>query len=285
MAMPMLDAGDLSLCYDVSGESRETLVLVHAFPVSRTMWKPQVEALAPMRRVVAYDCRGFGQSDAPSSEEAYSQAQSVDDLSAVLQATSPNGAVICGLSMGGNIALELALSHPDQINGLILASTGSGSDNPDEFRKRVNGWANFALTQGIARFAEMIMKVPVFAEYADRGGSERQWMYDAITSSDARGVAHTARRVLGGRPSVYEWEESLGQLTVPTLVLAGAHDEPCCKMGAYLARTIPDAKFTVVRDVGHFVNLEAPSEFNAAIAAFLDETEAAGPPFSPARTR
>ena len=110
-------------------------------------------------------------------------------------------------------------------------------------------------------------------------------MYDAITSSDARGVAHTARRVLGGRPSVYEWEESLGQLTVPTLVLAGAHDEPCCKMGAYLARTIPDAKFTVVRDVGHFVNLEAPSEFNAAIAAFLNKTEAAGPRSSPAPKR
>ena len=89
----------------------------------------------------------------------------------------------------------------------------------------MNGWADFALTEGIARFAEMIMKVPVFAEYADRGGSERQWMYKVITSNTARGVAHTARRVLGGRPSIYEWEDGLRQLTVPTLVLAGAYDE------------------------------------------------------------
>ena len=263
--MPMLDADDVSLCYEVSGEADEAIVFVHAFPVSRTMWGPQMEALARTRRVVVYDCRGFGQSDAPSREEAYSQTRSVDDLRAVLRATSPNGAVICGLSMGGNIALELALSQPDHIKGLILASTGAGSDHPDEFRKRVNGWADLALSDGIAAFAEMIMKVPTFAEYADRGESERRWMYDAIIANSAHGVAHTARRVLGGRPTLYEWEDGLRELTVPTLVLAGEYDEPCCKMGAYLARTMPDAEFTVIPDVGHFMSLEAAAEFNAAV--------------------
>ncbi len=104
---------------------------------------------------------------------------------------SDAGAVICGLSMGGNIALELALSQPHHIKGLILASTGAGSDHPDEFRKRVNGWADLALSDGIAAFAEMIMKVPTFAEYADRGESERRWMYDAIIANSAHGVAHT----------------------------------------------------------------------------------------------
>jgi pimeloyl-ACP methyl ester carboxylesterase len=271
--MPMLDADDFSLSYEVSGEAGETIVFVHAFPVSRTMWRPQKEALARPRRVVVYDCRGFGQSDAPSREEEYSQTRSVDDLKAVLRTTSPNGAVIYGLSMGGNIALELAQSHPHQIKGLILASTGAGSDNPDEFRERVNGWADLALSDGIAAFAEMIMKVPTFAEYANRGQNERRWMYDAIIANSAHGVAHTARRVLGERPTLYEWEDGLRELTVPTLVLAGEYDEPCCKMGAYLVRTIPDAEFTVVPGVGHFMNLEAPTEFNAAVVAFLDKTE------------
>src|SRR5215207_9909468 len=76
-------------------------------------------------------------------------------------------------------------------------------------------------------------------------------------------LGSTARRVLGGRPTLYEWEDSLRQLAVPTVVLAGEYDEPCYKMGAYLARTIPDAEFTVIPGVGHFMNLEAPTEFNA----------------------
>ena len=72
----------------------------------------------------------------------------------------------------------------------------------------MNGWADLALREGIAAFAEMIMKVPVFAEYADRGESERRWMYEAITGNSAHGVAHTARRVLGGRPTIYEWRRT-----------------------------------------------------------------------------
>ena len=132
--MPMLDAGDVSLSYEVSGEAGDAIVFVHAIPVTRTMWNPQVEALARTRRVVVYDCRGFGQSDAPSREEAYSQTRSVDDLKAVLRATSPNGAVICGLSMGGISLWNLRYltrttsrgsSSRARVLGLIIATSSA----------------------------------------------------------------------------------------------------------------------------------------------------------------
>ena len=273
--MPMLKSGDISISYDVDGEHGATVILVHAFPVSRAMWRPQVEVLKQGRVVVSYDCRGFGQSDAPSEEGAYSQENSVHDLSAVLRATSPSGAILCGLSMGGNIALQLALERREKIKGLILASTGAGSDNPEQFRERVRAWADLAEKQGMPSFAEMIMQVPVFAEYADRGQTERRWMYDAITENRAHGVAHTARRVLGGRPTIYEWEEDLRRLTMPTLIMAGERDEACCKMAAYMARTIPGAESTILPEVGHFMNLESSSEFNALVARFADKLGAA----------
>ena len=124
--MPRVDVNGVSLYYEVTGHG-PPLVLAHGFACGLRMWDPQVNALARSWRVVTYDVRGHGISEAPDDPAAYSQAISVADLRALLEHLKMRRAAVGGLSMGGNIALNFALAHPDMVTALIVADTGAGS--------------------------------------------------------------------------------------------------------------------------------------------------------------
>src|SRR2546426_1158022 len=125
--MPIARVNGVSLYYEVAGRGAP-LVLVHGFACGIRSWDPQVRALSRYRRVIAYDVRGHGLSDAPPEAAAYSQATSVADLHALLAHLKIGRAVVGGLSMGGNIALNFALAHPAMVSALIVADTGAGSE-------------------------------------------------------------------------------------------------------------------------------------------------------------
>src|SRR5947208_12806908 len=113
--MPIARVNGVSLYYEVAGRGAP-LVLVHGFACGIRSWDPQVRALSRYRRVITYDVRGHGLSDAPPEAAAYSQATSVADLHALL----------AHLKIG-NIALNFALAHPAMVSALIVADTGAGS--------------------------------------------------------------------------------------------------------------------------------------------------------------
>jgi pimeloyl-ACP methyl ester carboxylesterase len=123
--MPRVAVDDVSLHYEEAGAG-PPLLLIHAFPVGRRMWEPQMAALAQRHRVIAYDVRGFGLSDAPRDPASYSQALSVEDAHALLETLGAAPAAVCGLSMGGNIALNLALAYPQ-----TSPSSSSATPAPD----------------------------------------------------------------------------------------------------------------------------------------------------------
>src|SRR5262245_47330131 len=129
------------LHYDSNGHG-PAFIFAHAYPMNRTIWQPQVTSFLNSWRTVAYDVRGFGRSGAPIDPNSYSQDRSVADLRELLDAIDVEKAVICGLSMGGNIALNFSLKHPDRTVGLIIVDTGAGSDDPRAFASTVNGWAD-----------------------------------------------------------------------------------------------------------------------------------------------
>src|SRR5262245_23926316 len=116
--------GGLTIAYDEAG-SGPPLVLLHAFPLYRTMWKPQLAALADVARVIAPDLPGFGESPAaPFSIEGVA-----DTVAEFLTALEIPKAIVCGLSMGGYVALALARKHANRLAGLILADTRAGVDD------------------------------------------------------------------------------------------------------------------------------------------------------------
>ncbi len=222
------------------------LVFLHAYPMGCQMWEPQVPFFATRGcRVLWYDCRGFGLSEAPGKVSRYGQETSVEDLRALLRALGIPRAALCGLSMGGSIALNFAFRHPEAVSALAICNTGSGSEDPAAFAATVTGAAALRRLVG---------------------------------SHPVHGLACTARQTLARRPPIYALEDRLKALTVPTLVLVGERDHPCLAVSRFMAGAIPGAEFVVMHGAGHFTNLEAPDEFNRVLLAFLQRAGAAPGP-------
>jgi pimeloyl-ACP methyl ester carboxylesterase len=270
--MPIISVNGVRLYYEEAGEG-PPLLLIHAFPVGLGMWAPQVPVFARRFRVISYDCRGFGRSEAPTEPTRYSQAVSVGDARALLEALGAAPAAVCGLSMGGNIALNLGLSHPESVRALVLCDTGAGSEDPVAFRARCEEYAEAAVS-GMAGFAAAIPRWSTFDDFARRGAEEAALLRGLILAQPPHGIGLTARFALATRRPVYALERGLRALARPTLVLHGEHDEACVRTSRFLAETIPGARLWTVPGASHFPNLDHPDLFNVRVLAFLREAGA-----------
>lgn len=266
--MPLAKVNGISLYYEEAGRGRP-LIWVHGFGCGLRMWDPQVAALTDRHRVIAYDVRGHGASDVPESPDAYSQPMSVEDLRGLLRHLRLSRAVLGGLSMGGNIVLNFALSYPEAVDGLIVCDTGAGSDDTEEWIGSCEEWARLLERDGIEAFAGVILAHPLLARYAAQGPGAARLMRSLVTTHRARGLAHTLRGVLARRPTIYSVEAKLRKLRVPTLLIVGEHDDPCVKVHRFMSEVIAGAEHVVIKGVGHMTNLEDPATFNALVSEFL----------------
>jgi len=266
--MPRVQANGIGIYYEEAGQGRP-LVWSHGFACGAKMWEPQVARFSDRYRVITYDVRGHGASDAPESSEAYSQPHSVEDLAGLLDHLGVARACVGGLSMGGNIALNFGLAYPDRVDGLIIADTGAGSDDPDGWRAKTAAWADLLEARGLEAAADVMLADPLFARYAAQGPEAARQTRTLLMSHRSHGLAQTHRGVLPRRPSIYALEDRLKALDVPALVIVGEHDEPCVKVSHYLTDTLPRAELVVIKGVGHLTNLEDPATFNAAVERFL----------------
>ena len=124
-----IDTGELTLAYEDTGRGPPVL-LIHGYPMGRRMWRPQLEALIGNMRIIAPDLRGHGDSDAaPGPYTVDLHADDCIDLLDALEVDEP--VVVCGLSMGGYIALALQRAYPERIAGLVLVSTKAAPDTKD----------------------------------------------------------------------------------------------------------------------------------------------------------
>lgn len=263
----------ISLYYETVGHG-PPLVLVHGFACGIRSWDPQVRAFASRFRVITYDVRGHGISDAPREATAYSQATSVADLRALLGHLMIERAVVGGLSMGGNIALNFTLAHPDMATALLVADTGAGSDTTADWVATVHALAETLDRGGIEAFVDEAFANPLFARYVSQGPEAERFLRACLMTHRAHGLAATAREVLAKRPTIYALEPRLRELRVPTLLVVGEHDEHCLAVHRFMADTIPDTTTAVIRSVGHLTNLESPAKFNAVVRRFLSKIAA-----------
>jgi pimeloyl-ACP methyl ester carboxylesterase len=266
--MPLADLDGIRIYYEATGKGRP-VVFVHGFGCGIRSWDPQVKALSPSYRTIAYDVRGHGLSDAPTEAGGYSQPISVEDLRRLLSYLQLRRATVVGLSMGGNIALNFALTHPDMVSGLVVVDTGAGSDGTADWVAGAHSFAEGVDGGGTEAFADMAMASPLFARYCAKGPEAQRFIRSCLMTHRARGIAHTAREVLAKRPKIYALGDRLAKLSVPTLLIVGEDDEPCRKVHDFMARTIPGATSVVLRRTGHLSNLESPAGFNAAVKRFL----------------
>ena len=249
----------LRLVGDDSGQG-DPLLFVHAFPLNRRMWAPQVEALSDRYRCLTVDLRGFGESDAPSGP--YSLDEMAADLVGVLDALQLDRVTLVGLSMGGYIAFAFWRRAADRLRALVLADTRAGADSA----------AIRASREALAQQAELEGQAPVVASQLPRllspaaSADLRQWVSDMIEEGTPQGVAG-ALRAMAARPDA---GAILPQIACPVLVMAGADDvvTPAAEMAA-MAKQLPATPFQVLAGAGHLANLEAAEGFNAALRTFM----------------
>ena len=263
--------GDVTLNYVEAGDG-PPVVLVHGMACGWRMWRSQIRALSSHYRTIAYDQRGHGESSAPvdDDETRYSLEILADDLAQLIRRLSLAPALVVGLSLGGAVALELAIRHPGLATALVVADAGSGSDDPAAARRLAEDWAATTEAEGIEGFVALMLGSPFFAGYLQRGGRRARCQLELLVRRHpAHAMAHLMRQALGRRRPVYERGPELSRLNLPTLVICGERDRACRKPADFLAETIPGAELVILPKLGHMTNLEAPRQFNATILDFL----------------
>ena len=256
-----VNANGARLAVTVAGTGR-ALLLVHGFPVDRSMWRHQLAAWDGWS-CVAPDLRGAGTSDAPIG--GYTMGQFADDLVAVLDAVRAPRAICCGLSMGGYVLFELMRRHPERVQGLILCDTKSEADTPEAKRGR-DELAGVARAEGMAGVASRLLPRLVGRSTQGRTPAVVDEVQQMVLRSTVAGVVG-ALAAMRDRADATPW---LPEIRVPTLVMGGAEDEitPPAVMRP-LADRVPGARYVEIAGAGHMAPLEQPQAVNRAVAEFL----------------
>ena len=250
--MATLDSDGVHIYYETHG-SGPAVLLTHGFSATTAAWKPQLEALSECYQLITWDLRGHGQSDSPAEPAAYSEALSVADMLAVLDARGVERAVLGGHSLGGYLSLAFYCAHPERVKGLMLLGTGPG------FRKDV---AREAWNQRARSFADAF-------EERGLGALGRSPEVRAGAHRSAQGLAHAARGILTQHDA--RVMNALGSVEVPTLVMSGDRDTPFLAATEYMAAKIPHAKKLTLANAGHAANIERAAVFNREFGTFLDQ--------------
>jgi pimeloyl-ACP methyl ester carboxylesterase len=240
------------------------VVLLHAFPFSHEMWRTQIVALQKQYRVIAPSLRGFGRSSGWS--ETPSIGRMADDVRALLDHLHiVESVTVCGLSMGGYVALAFARMFPRRVRALVLADTRAEADSDDARAKR-DANIEFAHRHTAHEFIQRLLPNMISAQTRDTQPEAVQELITIAAAQPTSGIAHALQALRDRHDATSE----LANIDVPTLVLVGSEDAITPLSAAQtLAGHIPDAQLQIIEGSGHLSNLEQPEQFNRHLAAFL----------------
>jgi len=251
-------------------DGRVPLVLLHGFTGDSTTWDRLVPHLGPDRPVLAVDLVGHGQSEAPADSRAYTVAKTVSSVRHALRAAGLVRAHWLGYSMGGRVALHMAITVPGAVSSLVLVGTTPGIQDPAERRQRRRddeAWAASLEREGLAAFVDRWMARPLFATQQRLGQAYLAATRAQRMTNRPHALAHTLRHM--GTAVMRSLWPRLHDLTAPVLLVNGAEDARFDGVAAAMALRLPSAQRLVVRGSGHAVHVEAPAALAARVQDFL----------------
>lgn len=259
----------ITMTYDDTGSGGdagrgkgEALLLVHGHPFDRTMWRPQQDA-APGHRAIAPDLRGYGGSQVVAGLTPLSTF--ARDLAGLLDHLGVRRAVLCGLSMGGQIVLEFHRLFPGRVAGLVLADTFAQGET-ERGRKERNARADQLLRDGMSGYAHEVLDSMVSPATVADLPEVAAHVLGMMLAAPPEGAAAALR----GRAERPDYTATLPTVAVPALVVVGRDDVFTPVADAeHLHRHIPGARLAVIEGAGHLPNLERPAAFNDALAGLL----------------
>jgi len=252
----------ISLAYDDLGNG-PALLLIHGFPLSRKIWQPQLEAFSKDFRVIAPDLRGFGDSDAPAGP--YSMDLFADDLVGLLNQLGIEQAVVCGMSMGGYVLMNLLDRYPARVRAACFMVTRAAADDAAGKERRL-ALSREVLANGPQIVADAFNRV-LFSSLA---GDEEAGLIAAVgrimLQTSAQGLAGGLLAMMD-RP---DYTGRLGRFKLPALVIGAENDMAIPpEESRILAEGLPAARLAIIPSAGHMAGMENPAAVNRELREFL----------------
>lgn len=253
----------VALNYEISGTAgKPWITFAHALCNNLTLWDDQAALLADEYRILRYDLRGLGRSEAPPGP--YSFPMLMADAVALLDHVGVARTHWCGLSIGGMMGYGLAQDHGDRLLSLIACD--SRPDAPPDYQAYFQHRIDLAAADGMEGLVQPTIERWFTPESVAGNIAVLDSVRAMIRSTDRTGHAGCCAAL-----KTLAFGARLGEIRVPTLIIGGAKDKGAPPEAlAEAARAIPGARHVVIPDAGHISNLENPAAFNAALKGFLD---------------
>lgn len=260
--MPTVDVNGASLYYELSGDG-PPVVLIHGLGSSTHDWSKQVPALAQAYRVCVLGLRGHGRSARPPGP--YSIRLFAEDVAALMHALGLVPAHLVGVSLGGMIALQLALLAGGSVRSLVIVNSGPGLPGP-AFAQWLVAAQRLLLVRilGLRKFGAMLAS-RLLPEASD---DERQAFAERWGANDPRAYRAAVKALIG-------WNVTgrLGEITVPALVVAADHDYTPLSFKQNFVGELRRGTLTVIENSRHAVPIERPEQFNEVVLRFLESVD------------
>lgn len=251
---------------DIGIPNATPIIFIHGFPFSHRMWMfpgGQTEVLSGTNRVIAYDVRGHGESEVGTGH--YSIEFFVDDLMGLMDHLAIHKAIICGLSMGGYIALRFSERYPERVMGLVLCDTKSEADGNEGKIKRAAAIKNVQIN-GMKSYAAESVKNLFAPESFDRR-SDAVKLIQSIIERTAPLSIFGSLLALASRTDTTAW---LPNIKCPTLIMVGEKDILTPPAASHaMKEKIPNAELHIIPNAAHLSNMENPEEFNKHLVEFV----------------
>lgn len=255
---------------------RPVLALLHGLMGSRQSWAPVRDGLRALGATVALELIGHGRSPAPDDPQAYRMDACLDQLEAAWRGLALPPAWWVGYSMGGRVALQLAVRRPHLVAGLVLESATPGLEGETARAERQTAdeaRAEALLANGVEAFVDDWLAGPLFAGLARLPAPRREAQRALRLKNSAAGLAGSLRGM--GTGAMEPVWQRLGEVEVPVLVMAGEKDGKYCAIARRMAEALPRASLTILPGVGHTLHAEAPAAYLAALGEFFGGVEPA----------
>ena len=246
-------------------DSGTVIIFIHGFPCKKEMWRQQLESLPKYIQGIAYDIRGFGNSEAGHGFLSIDLLAS--DLLNFIEELQLKKVILCGLSMGGYIVLRAFERSPQRFSGLILCDTNAFTDKDEARLKR------FALIEkvqsgGKEEFSENFLHQVLYEETLERKEQVVSSIRDMIQQASEKAIC-AALLAMAARTDT---TAVLPQIQIPALIIRGQHDRlMSAEKAEFLKSEIKNSSLAEIAASGHFPNLENPEEFNSRMNDFLEK--------------
>ena len=258
-----INVHDFTISYDDVGEGSIPVIFLHGYPFDKTMWQVQLEFLKTTRRVIACDIRGFGKSTDEKSELSIDVF--ADDLIMFIDKLELDKVIVCGLCMGGFIALNAMKRFPSRFAALILCDTACMADTPEVTENRSKNIAEIKAA-GVTNFNEGFIN-SVFHKNTITNNLKMVDQLRRVVFSNSQHIISQGMVAVGGRS---ETCSTLSEINIPTLIICGREDllTPLAQ-SEFMKKNIKGSILRIIDNAGHVSNLEKPNEFNVYLGEFL----------------